>query len=694
MRRLKKYLTLSAFMFSFGAFGQPFTSGNIVVCRIGDGTSNINTDLTFPVFLDEYTTSGSLVRSIAMPVTTTGSNRMITMWGGSRNIMGMMNLSADKQYLTIAGYDAPPGTDANTIINGSPLPARVIGLIRYDGGVNTTTAVTNWSDNGALNSVVTTNGIDFWCAGQGAINGGIRYTTMGSTTTTQIAGTPTALRTISIQNGQLYTTVGDVFAVGVGTPTTSGQTTAALTLGSGSKDQFYLADLNPAVAGPDVLYVADQTNGLRKFSLVGGVWTLNGTIGAGSDSYRGLTGIVNGSSVTIFATRRGGNNATLGGGDLVRVDDNAGYNAALTASPTVLASVPTDMASFRGVAVAPVKAPACSAPASLVAFNITPASSQFQWNAIPGSAGYEYALTNSPTPPNAGTPTTATSYTATGLSQGQTYYFHVRTDCLNFNTSAWSTISFVPTCSAPPSVAIKSAGNSAELKWNTIFGATGYEYAISNSATPPSSGISTADTAIVVNDLSSVTQYYIHVRSQCGAGQYSQWTTNPFKTSCLSPVVSAVSNGDATQFRWNKVNGAVSYEYAVTTYRTPPLGGTFLQDTAVQFSKFNPGTAYYFHLRTKCGESAGESSWTTVSFQTTGLDAYPNPVMNTLTIKLYGVTANTGDVLLIDAMGRIVKKVVMTNNSIEVDVRDLSGGIYIVKYSDGINKYMVKVLKK
>ena len=105
------------------------------------------------------------------------------------------------------------------------------------------------------------------------------------------------------------------------------------------------------MAGLDTLYVADDGAGLLKYSLVQGAWTSNGVVGAASDTYRGLTGVASGSSVTLFATRKGGSAAT-GGGELVVVQDPAGYNGAFAATPTTLATSATNTA-FRGVAFAP-----------------------------------------------------------------------------------------------------------------------------------------------------------------------------------------------------------------------------------------------------------------------------------------------------------------------------------------------------
>ena len=48
------------------AVAAPFTPGNLVVARVGPGAAALNNAST-AVFLDEYTTAGTLVQSIALP---------------------------------------------------------------------------------------------------------------------------------------------------------------------------------------------------------------------------------------------------------------------------------------------------------------------------------------------------------------------------------------------------------------------------------------------------------------------------------------------------------------------------------------------------------------------------------------------------------------------------------------------------
>ena len=141
-----------------------------------------------------------------------------------------------------------------------------------------------------------------------------------------------------------------VGTVGTGLPTSAATTTNLPGFGTaGSPYAFFFADLD-GTAGLDTLYVADDgvggagVPGLTKYSLASGSWVANGTIGGAADTYRGVTGIVSGTTVTLYAVRLGGELDTL--------VDATGYGGTLAGSPTKLAGAGANMA-FRGVALAP-----------------------------------------------------------------------------------------------------------------------------------------------------------------------------------------------------------------------------------------------------------------------------------------------------------------------------------------------------
>src|SRR5688572_3385162 len=85
-----------------------FTPGNLVVLRVGTGAAPLSSSAT-AAFLDEYTTAGVHVQSVALPTAGAGSNLPLTLTGSS-TADGFITRSADRRYLIVPGYGAVPGT--------------------------------------------------------------------------------------------------------------------------------------------------------------------------------------------------------------------------------------------------------------------------------------------------------------------------------------------------------------------------------------------------------------------------------------------------------------------------------------------------------------------------------------------------------------------------------------------------------
>ncbi|MVN74808.1 T9SS type A sorting domain-containing protein [Hymenobacter sp. HMF4947] len=338
-----------------------FTAGNFVVVRVGDGAAALSSAAT-ATFLQEYTRTGTLVQTIALPTADAGTTLAFTETGSS-TADASLSRSADGRYLILPGYNAAAGTAA-VATTASATTNRLIGRIGADGVLNATTRISD-AFSGTTGSGVnirgaaSANGSSFYAVGSA---GGVVYTTFGNTgaSTTLSTGSPTNLRSVNIFGGNLYVSSSSsptfgVLQVGTGLPTAAGQTLALLngfsTTTGPSSYGFFFTDQSAAVPGLDVVYVADDRatadGGIQKWSLVGTTWTLNGTIGGSTTAaLRGLAGSVSGTTVTLVAS---------GGGGLYAVTDNAGYNAApsIAALPAAIATPGTNTA-FRGVAPAPL----------------------------------------------------------------------------------------------------------------------------------------------------------------------------------------------------------------------------------------------------------------------------------------------------------------------------------------------------
>jgi hypothetical protein len=677
----------------------PFTPGNIVVVRVGDGSIALSSAAN-PVFLDEYNPSGTLIRSIKMPVTglasTDTSNKFVM--GGTNVSVGMLSRSSNGKFLTVVGYNNVVGV-SSTQLNSATLTPRTFAVINYNGSVNTNTVVTDVGSSTAY-CAVSNDGVNLWgCFASSGI--GLRYTTIGSTSTTSI-NTNSGYRGACINNGQLYVsdgTNGNIAAVGTGLPTTGPQTATVLpgipaTGFPVGQSQFFFADLNPGIAGSDVLYIANEgDSALQKYSFNGITWKSNGIIGTTADDYRGITGVINGNTVTLYCMRKGGTSAA-GGGELVTLTDTSGYMGAFTGTPAILATAANQTA-FRGVSLAPVK---CSPP-NIVLNNIGPTSVDVNWASVGTGAGYEYAISPNPIPPVSGTYTTSLSYNATNLVPGIQYYVHLRSNCSGNDFSLWNTVTFLttwPPCVAPIILApVNNIDNTVSINWNPVLSGVNYEYAITNSAIPPSSGSFTSTTSYTASGLTGATQYYFHVRVYCGSGTVSPWSSKPFFTACFKPVLSLIANDPAigtADVSWKKVKGVQGYEYAVLPTGASISGSTTsTSDTVLHLSKLNTIGNYYLHIRSICS-GTNFSEWSVIQFNVSGIAMFPNPASDKVTIRVFGKGIANEPVFIYNENGKLMKQLTLTGNSITASVSGWAAGLYYVRY--GSEKTYVSTIMK
>src|SRR5262249_50880795 len=137
---------------------------DFVVYRVGTGSGTLNGSAA-PVFLDEYTASGQLVRSVVLPTTTSGSQHRLVA-SGSATSEGQISRSADGRYILLTGYDAAVGT-ASIVGTDSTTNARVIGRVDAAGSVDTSTALSDAESTNNVRSATSTNGTDLWVSGTG-----------------------------------------------------------------------------------------------------------------------------------------------------------------------------------------------------------------------------------------------------------------------------------------------------------------------------------------------------------------------------------------------------------------------------------------------------------------------------------------------------------------------------------------------
>lgn len=343
----------------------------------------------------------------------------------------------------------------------------------------------------------------------------------------------------------------------------------------------------------------------------------------------------------------------------------------------------------------------CPPPSPPNTTNITGTSALISWAVGTGVTQSQYVVSTNPVPLAIEATTIAgKTALATGLQVGTTYYAHVRTSCGTGNFSDWSTSSFNTLCGNPGTPTVTAITvNTTTLTLFPPLGATGYEYVLGTTNTPPvgaTAGTPGTASPLELTGLIGGTRYYLFMRTICvGVDKHSEWVMASWVTPCAKPVITATVEAFTANMVWRAISGARRYEEALTTYNATPMTGAPTGDTLIQLPNLTEATAYYYHVRTYC-MSGAYSGWTTVSFQTPGLSAYPNPVSNgRLRVNLYGVDAAArGELRLYDAIGRLVRVQTMTSGSTMLELHNLAAGMYLLKYSDGRVKYTTKVLKE
>jgi hypothetical protein len=427
-------LVLSRVQYDGNTFGNPGTYPTIFADPTVSGVQG-------SIHIDRYRVVPGMPRidSIALDGITTSF---------SSKSEGALMRSVDGSHLTYMGYAGPVGaqgvsnsytTGANLAGNTAPLFDRAVAVIDADGSFKVQPEVNAYSGDNPR-AAISVDGTQFYMAGNAdsTIAGGVgpgttigaRYGTLGSDNSLELGAYVAADRTdesakkhvkdsnfrgVNIFDGNLYVSKGSggngdngIFQVGSGLPTTAGNTVTLL-LGGPATDPVS-GEASPFTpfgfwfANPTTLYIADEgipntdeagnlvvdpMAGLQKWTLVGGVWTLDYVLQAGLDlgvakavdgypvptmtyGLRNMTGKVNqDGSATIYAITAQWSSISGGEPDptsLVVVTDAVDATTLPPAGPAggdetflTLANSGTGGV-FRGVAFAPCagRGPRCS----------------------------------------------------------------------------------------------------------------------------------------------------------------------------------------------------------------------------------------------------------------------------------------------------------------------------------------------
>ena len=338
--QIKLALAAGLLVASLTAVQAQFTAGDLAVLQVGTGSGAL-TSASTALFINEFspTVQNDLVQQIAIPAGGTG----LTL-SGTATSEGELTLSTDGSILTFGGYASASGVSGIA----SSTATRQIGVINANGQFS---MVANTTTNMQGNNIrgVVSDGQNYWISAPT----GVFYQAHGSTTPVKI-GTGNA-RVINIFNANLSYSTASGTPHGLfqfsGTPSSTATPTSLFgTPANASSLSSYDYAINSART---IAYVADDgsIDGIQKWQLISGTWTLDYTLGVGTASgARQLTVDWNGTDPIIYATT-----GETSANRLVEITDS-GSGSLFTTLDTAAAN-----RVFRGVDFTPEPAPEPSA---------------------------------------------------------------------------------------------------------------------------------------------------------------------------------------------------------------------------------------------------------------------------------------------------------------------------------------------
>ncbi len=396
---MKKILTFLLFLgASFNIHAQ-FTANNLAVAKITNGGNAIADDgaataanaiLRQMSIMQFNTTTATQTGTTVVTLNSSGASPKLTI--DQRRIAheGQMNLSANGQYLVLAGYNSDAGGFATTSPNGRFAEKR-IARIDASGSIDLTTSIPTSSafNNFAVRGAVM-NGNAITVNGSGATSAsGVQSITFGGNTASSFLAKD--CRAIGLFGGNVYSySAASPFTIeGGGQTTISGLTT--------DNTQFIFFDVDNAVSwgttGYDLLYVAHRNSGINKYYFDAGTsaWVAAGLANSSvqsSTGFQSLTGRIEGGKPTLYGTKVVITSSVYVSSHLVKVVDNAARTAALSlGSPAVELAATGNTEMLKGVAFTP------SNPTPTIA--ITGSTTPFSTNQGVASATQNYSVSGS-----------------------------------------------------------------------------------------------------------------------------------------------------------------------------------------------------------------------------------------------------------------------------------------------------------
>ena len=283
--------------------------------------------------------------------------------------------------------------------------------------------------------------------------------------------------------------------------------------------------------------------------------------------------------------------------------------------------------------------PACIAPSTLAASNVTASSADISWSAGGTEIAYEYVYQAAGTgePTGAGTQLTTTSVSLSGLSSNTDYEVYVRSACDDGSFSTWSSVDFTtnPACG---DTVYDSGGASGNYASNELVTVTVYPD--------------------VTGDLVTFTFLSFDTESCCDD------LTVYDGPSTSSPLIGTYA-------------GSTLPDPITSTDSTGALTFVFDSDGSLQYGGYE--------ILISCGPLGIDDN------EEIDFTYNPNPINDQLAIKSQRKVDN---ITIFNMLGQVVLRQLPNSLECVVNMGDMQAGAYFVRVSIGNTIETVRVIKK
>jgi hypothetical protein len=396
----------------------------------------------------------------------------------------------------------------------------------------------------------------------------------------------------------------------------------------------------------------------------------------------------------------------------------------------------------------------CTAPANPTASSLTATGATISWTAASGASNYslDYRVSGATTWTTV--TVTGVSQALTSLTASTTYEYRVKTNCSASASGYTATATFATlsatACAAPTNPTASSLTSiGATISWTAASGATGYSLDYRVSGATAWTTVTVTGTSQVLTSLTASTTYEYRVNTTCAVSSSGYTATGTFTTTaptttCSDPyetnntlatasaaavntpiqaLISSSTDNDyfsfsnsATQpnIRVTLTNIPTGKDYDLRLYNSAGTNVKSSLNTGVTSEKilYNaaPVGAYKVRVYPYTGSSTtacytliinvGSTTFTReIGESETPFEEVkvtPNPVADVLNIEWHAEAEAPATIRLFDLTGRemnrMVRQMSKENANVQMDVRNIQNGMYIITLQQGETLQTKKVV--